>query len=281
MKNSSLEFHFEYNPHRKNVADILYAMGHYIEAYEAFGNAIANAIGHDLEFSIELEEITSGSIKLKFLKLFDLLTSPNDLMNDLTGSVNSYDELVTITDAHNEKLANKVNASGKFKERIEPTLCELDIALAMDKLSEANRMIEPDEKLTITEDLSIPDNVISIDTGFRLTKRPREMFSNYMGQHDGDEIVNVIRPCFKGHLKWRFQNTNTRLIYNAPIKHAKWLEEYQNGAQNIEVKDSLLVDSTYELWKVKGETCIKNARVNRVKDIIKCSGEQNEFFRRD
>ncbi|HCE1609393.1 TPA: hypothetical protein NJY97_004588 [Vibrio parahaemolyticus] len=283
MSQSFLEFHFEYNPNRKNVGEVFFALGNYVSAYESFGKVIADAIGNDLDFCIEINDIQSGSIKLKLLKLFDELTSPNELIKDLTGEIGSLESLSEITQRQNQKLSRKVNSSGRYKERVEPSLNDLDVALAMEKWSDANRMVEPDEKLTITDgiDSEQPSNVINIDTGFRLSKRPRDMFSNFIDKHDDKEIVDVIRPCFRGDLNWRFQNTQTKLTYNAPIKDSLWLEEYQNGQKKVDVKDSLLVHSAYELWRVKGKPTIKNAQIKKVIDIIECNGTQCGFFGRD
>ncbi|MBL0666368.1 MULTISPECIES: hypothetical protein [Aeromonas] len=280
MSRTFVEFHLKYNENRKNVGEVFFALGQYISAYEDFGTAIADALDHNLEFRIELSEIKSGSIILRLIKLFDDLTSPNDLINDLTGEVGSLESLSKITQKHNRKLEEKVNASGKFKDRVEPTLNELDIALAMEKWSDANRRIEPNESLTITEELNsgVNSNVVHIDTSFRLSKRPKEMFSNFLEKHDGKEIVDVITSCFRGDLNWRLQNTQTKLIYNAHIKDHSWLGEFQNGNKTINAKDSLLVHSVYELWKIKGKQTIKNAQIKKVIDIIQCNGEQGELF---
>jgi hypothetical protein len=280
MSEKIIEFHFKYNENRRNIGEVFFALGNYISAYEDFGKAIADALDHDLDFRIELSDIQSGSIILKLLKLFDDLTSPNDLIEDLTGEVGSLESLSEITQKHNLKLAEKINASGKYKNRVEPTLNELDIALAMEKWSDANRMMEPNESLTITEELNtgINSNVVHIDTGFRLGKRPKEMFSNFLEKHDGNEIVDVITSCFRGDLNWRFQNTQTKLIYNAHIKDHYWLGEYQDGRKTISTRDSLLVHSTYELWRIKGKPTIRNAQIKKVIDIIRCNGEQGELF---
>ncbi|MFB2853305.1 hypothetical protein, partial [Aeromonas veronii] len=56
------------------------------------------------------------------------------------------------------------------------------------------------------------------------------------------------------------------------------LGEFQNGNKTINAKDSLLVHSVYELWKIKGKQTIKNAQIKKVIDIIQCNGEQGELF---
>lgn len=283
MSQSFVEFHFEYNPNRRNAANVFFALGNYVSAYESFGKAIAEAVGNDLDFCIELSDVESGSIKLKILKFFDEITSPNDLIKDLTGDIGSLESLSEVTNKQNENLARKIKSCNRLKDKVEPTLNELEIALAMEKWSDANRMLEQDEKITITDDIGTEaeSNVINIDTKFRLSKSPRDMFSNFIGKHDDKEVVDVIRPCFRGDLNWRFQNIKTKLIYNAPIKDSLWLEDFQSGKKKVDVKDSLLVHSTYELWKVKGKSTIKNAKIMKVLEIIECDGTQSEIFGRN
>ena len=62
MEASILEFHLEYNPNRKNPAEVFHAMGHFIKAYEQFGKIIAQSGGSSLDFEVELQEVTHGCI---------------------------------------------------------------------------------------------------------------------------------------------------------------------------------------------------------------------------
>ncbi|PKH04760.1 hypothetical protein [Moritella sp. Urea-trap-13] len=277
-----LEFHFNYSKNRKNAGEVFHALGYFIDAYVEFGQIMADAIGDDLDFEIQLTSVTEGSIKVRFLKFFDAITSPDIFICDLKGEIGTLDQLQAVTAKQNKRLSETLKSNNKYSERIEPTINDLNVALTLEKWTLANKQLQQDESITIGDVDALPGNVISIDTSFRFTGSPKEMFKNFVGKHDGEEYVDVIRSYHRGdQYMWRFQNRKTRLEYNAPIKHKKWLQEFHEGIHQVNPVDCLLIHSSYEVWRINGKDTVTNAKVLEVIDVIKGSDYQHEIIERD
>lgn len=277
-----LEFHFFYSKKRKNIGEAFHALGYYIEAYIELGQIMADAIGDDLELEIQISSIKEGSIKVFFLKLFDDVTNPNDFLRDLKGEVGTLQELELITNVQNQRLSKKLERSEKYSKRVEPTINNLEVALTLEKLSQANKYLEPEETITVGDVGDSAENVVNIDTRFRFTGKPKEMFKNYVGKHDGEEYVDVIRSYYRGdNNMWRFQNRNTGFEYNAPIKNKKWLQEFREGLHKVNPVDCLLVHSVYEIWRINGKDVVKNAKILKVIDVMKGTEPQYDVIERD
>ncbi|WP_318485345.1 hypothetical protein [Photobacterium leiognathi] len=277
-----LEFHFDYSKKRKNIGEAFHALGYYIEAYIELGQIMADAIGDDLEFEIQISSIKEGSIRVFFVKLFDEITNPSDFLRDLRGEVGTLQQLEVITNRQNLRLSEKLKSNKKYSQRVEPTINNLEVALTLEKLSQANKYMEPEETITVGDVDDNADNVVNIDTKFRFNGKPKEMFKNYVCKYDGEEYVDVIRSYYRGDNNlWRFQNRNTGFEYNAPIKDKKWLQEFRDGLHQVNPVDCLLVHSSYEIWRINGKDVVKNAKIIQVVDVKKGIEPQYDVIERD
>ncbi|WP_345874553.1 hypothetical protein [Shewanella algae] len=277
METKIIEFHLEYNPQRKNPAEVFHAMGNFISAYEKFGRIIAQSVGEDLDFEVELKEVTHGCILAKLMLKIEEWTRPDDLIRELTGEI-SQPEQVTLV-ATKEKRRISWEYRKKYdREIIEPYISDIDIALAMEQWSEGTKLLNPDEYLMVCDDGDNLSNVVPFDPGFRFTGNIRKMYSNYKSSHDGEEIIDIFRPCCKGKSKWEVISRKTGKKFNAEITDKKWLEEYQKSEKRLGGSDSLRVHSKYDVVVINGEEQIKNAKIVEVKGIISGSGYQNELF---
>lgn len=279
MSESILEFHLKYNVGRKNGKDVFIAMGEYISAYERFGKLISEAVGSEITFECSLEEVRKGSIigKLIFAGL-DLITSPNSFMEELTGEVGTIEQLTEITNKQEDILSKKMEESIDYRDNPPPKINKIDVAYAMEELSKANARLNDGELMTVNNSTSNNHNVIQFNPRFRFTGNISKMFSDYVGTHEGYDLLEVIKPCNQGDLTWRVKSRITGHEYNAPIVHKQWLENYQKGESDFLPRDYLEVDSRYEVYKSKGKEKIRDAKIIKIIDVVKNSGFQDELF---
>jgi len=277
MNKKELEFHLQYNKGRKNGQDVFIAMGEYISAYEKFGQILTDAIGSEISFECTLEDVREGSIIGKFTILFDKLTCPDELISELTEEIGTVEQLTEITSKNENRMHQAMINTKEHSNKLPPSISQIDTAYAMQELSNANKRLKQGESMTIS-DVDSPSNVISFDTKFRFTGDISKMFANHVESYDGEDLLEVIKPCNKGHLTWQVKSVLTGFEYNAPIEHSQWLDKYQCGEAGFDPQDYLKVNSTYDVYLNKGQKKIKNARIIRVEEVVKNSGHQNELF---
>ncbi len=272
-----IEFHLEYNPERKNPAEIFHAMGHFISAYEKFGKIIAQSVDSELDFEVELQEVTDGCILAKLiLKAFEEWTRPDDLVRELSGDFSQPEDVARVTSKERKRIAREYDKINKRK-LIEPVISDIEVALVMNEWSEGNRKLNDDEYLKVCDEGQEISNVIPFDPKFRFTGDIRKMYSNLKASHDGEETIEIFRPCCKGNSKWEVVGTKTGRKYSAEITDKKWLENYQNSETRLGGKDYLKVHSRYDVFVVNGEEQIKNAKIIEVIQAIENNGFQNEL----
>lgn len=273
-----IEFHLKYNPNRKNPAEVFHAMGNFISTYQEMGQLITQSIGYEADFELEMKEVVHGSILARLMIWVDEWTQPNSLLRELTGEFTEKEQVSEVLAREKERLIVEATICGHHnKVRLEPYFDEREVAMTMDKWSEANKKLMPDEKLTISEEHEDRNNVVPFDPNFRFTGDLKQMYSSLKGRHDGPEVVRVFRPCNLGTAKWEFISEKTGKRYSAEITHKEWLEQYQNNEVNPAAKDSLLVHSEYDVVSIDGEDKIRNAQIKQVIDIIRYTGTQNEL----
>jgi hypothetical protein len=275
MESTVIEFHLEYNPNRKNPSEVFHAMGLFISSYQKVGQIIAEAIESDIDFEFELKEVTHGCILAKLLLKAEQWTSPDSIIRDFTGEVSLPEQVRLITD--NEISRLKTEASKNSILRIEPYISDLDLALVMEEWSEANKKLLPDEHLKVCKEGDNLSNVVPFDPNFRFNGDPKKMFSHDKGFHNGEEIVEVFRPCNQGDSKWEVRSVKTGKKYRAEILDKKWLGDYQKSRTRLGGQDYLKVHSSYDVATVDGKDEIKNAKIHKVKAIIDSGGTQNEI----
>ncbi|MGK0273019.1 MAG: hypothetical protein ACI88H_003696 [Cocleimonas sp.] len=278
MEESILEFHLEYSPDRKNPAEIFHAMGDFISAYEQFGKIIAESVSSDLIFDVELKEVTHGCILAKLiLRTIESFTRPDDLIRSLTGEISLLTEVQAVTQQERIRIKKELGSSIPYSHRIDPTINDLDVALAMEKWSEGNSKLNKNEHLTICNEGEYNENVIPFDPKFRFAGDIKKMFSNFVCSHDGEEIIEVIRPCGSGNAQWEVKSVKSGRKFNAEITHKRWLDEYQNSEKRLGGSDYLRVHSQYDIINERGEHKIRNAKIIEVLQIIEHQGKQNEL----
>jgi hypothetical protein len=278
MEESILEFHLEYSPDRKNPSEIFHAMGDFISAYEQFGKIIAHSVNSDLTFDIELKEVTHGCILAKLiLRTVESFTRPDNLIRSLTGEISQLDEVQNVTQQERKRVKKAMSLNDRYAQRIDPTINDLDVALAMEKWSEGNAKLNQDEHLTVCNEGEYSENVIPFDPTFRFTGDTRKMFSNFIGSHDGEELIEVIRPCCSGNAQWDVKSRKTGRKFSAEMIDKQWLDNYQNSEERLGGSDYLLVHSRYDIVNERGEEKIKNAKIIKVIKIIEHQGKQHEL----
>ena len=275
MEEQVVEFHLNYNKNRNNPAELFHAMAEFIETYQDLGQVLSDAIESETRFAFELQEVTKGSILAKLALKVEKWTRPDPLLKSFTGEISLPCDVKSRTNAEIERLKTEIN-SQKIS-RIEPYISDLDIALAMDKWSEANKKLLPDEHLTICNEGENLSNVIPFDQSFRFTGDPKKMFSRDKGHHDGEEVVEIFKPCNKGNSQWEFVSIKTKRTYKAEILHKKWLEDYQNSKTRLGGQDYLRVHSKYDVITENGKDVIRNAKILEVIEVINCGGIQHEI----
>ncbi|PMH40134.1 hypothetical protein BCU68_16430 [Vibrio sp. 10N.286.49.B3] len=273
MEAKIIEFHLEYNPDRKNPADVFHAMGHFISAYQMLGSTISHAIGSEYGFDIELKEVTKGCILAKLALKAEELTRPDSMIRSFIGEVSSKNQVQEVT----EKESNRLKGTGR-KLKIEPHVGDLDTALGMKEWSKGNEMLDPDEYLKVCKEGEDLNNVVPFSSSFRFTGNINKMFSKSKGHHDGEEVIEVFKPCNQGSSKWEVISRATGRQFSAEILDTKWLKEYQNSETRLGGKDYLRVHSEYDVVLINDKVNIQNAKIKEVIDIIECStGTQNEI----
>lgn len=278
MKEKILEFHLQYNKGRKNGQDVFIAMGEYISAYEQFGKILTDAIGSDISFECTLQGVREGSIIGKFKIIFDNLTCPDKLILDLTGEIGTVEQLTEVTEKNEERINKMMAESNEHQHKLPLSISKIDTAYAMQELSNANKRLETGESMSINDITSKTSNVIPFNTNFRFTGDLTKMFANHIESYNGEDLIEIIKPCNKGDLTWKVKSVITGFEYNALIKHSQWLDTYQHGEANCDPQDYLRVNSSYDVYINKEQKKIKNAQIIKVYEVVKNSGHQNELF---
>lgn len=276
MEATILEFHLEYNPNRKNPAEVFHAMGDFIAAYQDMGQIIAQAVDSEMIFDIELQEVTHGCILAKLLLKVEEWTRPDDLFRELTGEMSQKEQVQHVTNNERARLKNEMANRGR-SSRLDPYISDLDVALVAEKWSEGNKKLLSDEYLKVCNEGAELAEVIPFDPDFRFTGNVKKMFSSDQGHFDGEEIVEVFKPCKKATSKWEVISTRSNKRYSAEISHKEWLDEYLNSEVRLGGSDYLRVHVEYDVVVENGEERIKNATIKEIKEVITYRGKQNEI----
>lgn len=276
MEATVLEFHLEYNSNRKNPAEVFHAMGDFISAYQEMGQIIAQAVDSEMIFDVELQEVTHGCILAKLLLKVEEWTRPDSLFRELTGEMSQKEQVQHVTNNERDRLKNEMAIRGR-SSHLDPYISDLDVALVAEKWSEGNKKLLPDEYLKVCNEGAKLAEVIPFDPNFRFTGNVKKMFSSDRGHFDGEEIVEVFKPCKKATSKSEVISTRTHKRYSAEITHKEWLDEYLNSEVRLGGSDYLRVHAEYDVVVEKGEERIKNAKIKEIKEVITYRGTQNEI----
>ncbi|MBF4338508.1 hypothetical protein, partial [Vibrio anguillarum] len=212
----------------------------------------------------------------KLLLKVEEWTRPDSLFRELTGEMSQKEQVQHVTNNERDRLKNEMAKRGR-SSRLDPYISDLDVALVAEKWSEGNKKLLPDEYLKVCNEGAKLAEVIPFDPNFRFTGNVKKMFSSDQGHFDGEEIVEVFKPCKKATSKWEVISTRTRKRYSAEITHKEWLGEYLNSEVRLGGSDYLRVHAEYDVVVEKGEERIKNAKIKEIKEVITYRGTQNEI----
>ena len=130
MEATVLEFHLEYNPNRKNPAEVFHAMGDFISAYQEMGQIIAQAVDSEMNFDVELQEVTHGCILAKLLLKVEEWTRPDDLFRELTGEMSQKEQVQHVTNKERDRLKSEMSKRNRAS-RFDPYISDFEVALVL------------------------------------------------------------------------------------------------------------------------------------------------------
>ena len=278
-----LSIKLKYLEDRQNPAEIFEAMAQYINAYRDFGQLLSGSVGLKTDFEFQLNDIEKGSLLSKLSALpgkFDkkceaaFYNAGNELFDDLT-NVDSTDNEEQI-----EELAADLETSliENLPQQIaNPHIDRQGLAIVLDKFSIANQKMKPGESVML-ESAGEDGKKCEINTAWRFTGNPKEMFLGETECKEFDDKLYVTVSVNEGHAVWKFRSIPLKKIFSARIINKDWLERYQNGLiPPIGPKD--IIEATVSLdfytpFRGKGQPQIRNAKVLRIINITRYSGHQ-------
>ncbi|WP_150115973.1 hypothetical protein [Xanthomonas phaseoli] len=280
----TLKIKIDFAKSRKRPAEIFQAMGSYIEAYQAIGQVIANSVGKNEEFFLQLESVETGSVA-SLLRAVPgqvsewlenmLIKSGIELAETLSTTDNtSTEEEVDHIASELESLLSEAGTD----QLIDPRIDRKSLAIALKRLSEANGKLLPEE--TASAGIVGTQKVTPINTHWRFNANPSEMFLGSKENYNGLDKLYVKAPINIGKGAWSMVSISNKNRYNARITDTSWLEEYQNGfIQAIGPKDVMEAEVSFEIYTPppgKGKAFISNAKITRVIKIHRNVGLQHE-----
>jgi len=280
----TLKIKIDFAKERHRPAEIFQAMSSYIEAYQALGRVIAMSVGAADDFELRLENVETGSIASLLRSVPGRVrTWVEDAVFDagvnLAGELSEVD--CTSTEEDVDLLATKLEAQLSkldIGQTVDPMIDRRALAVALSKLSEANKRLLPEESVTAT--LTEVDCVTPINTHWRFNGNPKDMFLGTKESHVSVDKLYVRAPVNIGKGAWAMLSASTGSRYNANISDLCWLDEYQDGLiKPIGPKDVMEAEVTYEIYTPpagKGKPFISSAKIKKVIAIHRDVGLQHE-----
>ena len=183
----TLKIKIDFAEKRQRPAEVFQAMSGYIEAYQALGQVLVNALGDPEDFELQLECIEAGSVA-SFIKAVPgrfkewmssaIIESGFRLADTLSG-VES-----TATEGEVDAIASVLESEltkSDTPHMIHPKIDRKELAFALQKFSEANKKLQPGE--TVLTSLADTENVTPINTHWRFTANPKNMFLGITTSH--------------------------------------------------------------------------------------------------
>lgn len=281
----TLKIKIDFAKNRQHPAEVFQAMSAYIEAYQTIGQILVGGCGVKEEFELQLDAVEAGSVasllkavpgRLKEYISNALFKSTCGLLEDISGvEVTSTEEEVDILAL---QLESELAKSG-LGDMVNPHIDRQAFAHALCRLSEANKKLQPEEKVLTS--LSSDDKITPINTHWRFNANPKDMFLGSTKPHSVVDKLYVKMPVNIGKGVWQFVSASTERSYSARIADRRWLEDYQLGIiQAIGPRDIMEADVSYEIYTPppgKGKPQIRNAKVTRVVKIHRNVGLQYEL----
>lgn len=268
----TLKIRIDFAEKRQRPADVFQAMSCYIEAYQAFGQVIVHALGDTEDFVLQLESVEAGSVasfiravpgRVKEWMSSAIIDSGFQLADTLSGVQSTATE--GEVDAIASVLENELTKSDN-PQMINPKIDRKELAYALQKFSEANKKLLPEE--SVETSLADTENVTPINTHWRFNANPKNMFLGLTTSFNGVDRLYVRAPVNIGKGAWSMVSVTTGSRYNANISDLKWLDDYQNGmVRPIGPKDVMEAEVSFQLYTPppgQGKPYISNAKVVRI-----------------
>lgn len=271
----TLKIRIDFAEKRQRPADVFQAMSCYIEAYQAFGQVIVHALGDTEDFVLQLESVEAGSVasfiravpgRVKEWMSSAIIDSGFQLADTLSGVQSTATE--GEVDAIASVLENELTKSDN-PQMINPKIDRKELAYALQKFSEANKKLLPEE--SVETSLADTENVTPINTHWRFNANPKNMFLGLTTSFNGVDRLYVRAPVNIGKGAWSMVSVTTGSRYNANISDLKWLDDYQNGmVRPIGPKDVMEAEVSFQLYTPppgQDKPYISNAKVVRILEI--------------
>ena len=280
----TLKIKIDFAKERQRPAEIFQAMSSYIEAYEAIGQVMVGSFGTQEEFKLRLEDVETGSIasllkavpgRLKGWFETAVFESSMKLAENLGGLES------TTTEEEVDQLASGIETElAKFnvEQMVDPKIDRKAFAHALNKLSEANKRLLPEESASAS--IVESENVTAINTHWRFNANPKDMFQGTTEIKGCVDKLYVRAPVNIGKGAWSMLSASTNSRYDAKIFDSPWLEQYQDGLiAPIGPKDVMEAEVSLEIYTPplgKGKPFVSNAKIVRVLQIHRDVGLQHE-----
>lgn len=280
----TLKIRIDFAEERQRPAEVFQAMSCYIEAYQALGQVIVNALGESEDFALQLENVQAGSVA-SYIKavpgrfkgwMSSAIIDSGFRLADTLSTVET-----TATEGEVDTIASELEkelAKSDNPQMIDPKIDRKELAFALQKFSEANKKLLPVE--SVETSLGDEGTVTPINTHWRFNANPRNMFLGLTTSFNGVDRLYVRAPVNIGKGAWSMVSVTTGSRYNANISDVKWLEDYQNGlVRPIGPKDVMEAEVSFQLYTPppgQGKPYISNAKIVRVIEIHRNVGLQHE-----
>jgi len=273
---TELSIIIDYKKNRSCPSGIFDAMSLYIQAYEDFGQVLTNALDIKGEFEFQLNEIAFSSIKAK-LKLLPGKINEK-FLETVYGSGSELFHCITETNETTcendiEKMAAKIEnnlAANDFD--IDPLIDRRALSFALEKVSNANKLIQKDESVYFTQEMPIQKRT-NLNTQWRLNCDPKKMFLGVKKSYEVSDKLFVKIPINEGNQLWTFKSATTHRTFPARITIKDWVKHYQDGLiQPIGPKDVIEATLSYDLYTPYNNsktTEIRNAKILDIQRIIR------------
>jgi len=283
MHKESFELKLDYIPEMGSAQRVFLAMAGYVSAFEEITFTVGRSIDAQADFSYQLSNIETGSIKSIQSCVAKAAKIAKALANIPTMLANSMIEIEEIASEEDiETIAKSLEAQLKAADCADfPNQINIDrpaLAWAIKRLTEAANQLIEGESVSLKSKNS---NVIELNTKTRFPFSPDDLFSEFKETVRCKETLLVKRPVFIGKATWDFKSIERRKTFSAPILHQDWLERYQNRELgHLDPGDALIALISYEATKQKGEAQIfcSNHKILHIERMVKSKDIQIELI---
>jgi len=281
-----LSIKLQYLDSRTKPAELFEAMALYIKAYEDLGRLLTRSVGLETDFEFQLNAVEKSSILSKLSAVKDTIdkkfqeifySAGNTLLEQLI------DLSETKTEEDVESLAQSVECylSEELPEGVsEPYVERKALAFVLAEFSKANERVQPDETVTIATNGQSSNGRV-LNTAWRFTGNPKEMFLGRSEHVDSTDYLYVIVSVNAGNSVWTFYSVKMHRKFTAKIIDKDWLERYQNGlTRAVGPKDVIEAEVSYDVYtppEGRSQQQIRNAKIVKIIDIARDNGHQYEI----